>query len=222
MPRQPRLDIPGLVHHVMARGIERTDIFRDDRGRETFVDRLGELVLACGAALYGCAPAVESPDYWAGTKLFQAFAEVGPLQPRLSSFQVNRQRQANQEVRPWRREPLAERPLRPPIRTTRPTSPTAFVLALGSRPPTAGAWVRWDSRRPATRATPPPSGKASRTPASSALAPHGRFWASRLRLSRRRWSGPFGTRAPTAPLGRSRARSSSGSGLGSWLPAPCR
>lgn len=52
MPRQPRLDIPGLLYHVMARGIERTDIFRDDRDRETFVERLGELVPAGGATLY--------------------------------------------------------------------------------------------------------------------------------------------------------------------------
>jgi len=35
MPRQPRLDSPGRLHRVMARGMERTDIFRDDRDRET-------------------------------------------------------------------------------------------------------------------------------------------------------------------------------------------
>ena len=31
MPRQPRLDAPGLLQHVMARGIERRKIFRDDK-----------------------------------------------------------------------------------------------------------------------------------------------------------------------------------------------
>ncbi len=31
MPRQARLDAPGVLHHVMARGIERGIIFRDDR-----------------------------------------------------------------------------------------------------------------------------------------------------------------------------------------------
>jgi len=36
----------------MARGIERTNIFRDDRDREAFVERLGELVAAGGATLY--------------------------------------------------------------------------------------------------------------------------------------------------------------------------
>jgi putative transposase len=52
MPRQPRLDAPGLVHHVMARGIERREIFRDDRDRTTFVDTLGEVVSDSGARVY--------------------------------------------------------------------------------------------------------------------------------------------------------------------------
>ena len=42
MPRQPRLHIPGLVHHVMARGIEGCDIFRDDDDRERFLKRLAD------------------------------------------------------------------------------------------------------------------------------------------------------------------------------------
>jgi len=33
MPRQPRLDAPGTLHHVMVRGIERTALFRDDHDR---------------------------------------------------------------------------------------------------------------------------------------------------------------------------------------------
>src|SRR4030067_66716 len=40
MPRQPRLDAPGALHHVMGRGIERTNIFRIDRDREDFLNRL--------------------------------------------------------------------------------------------------------------------------------------------------------------------------------------
>ena len=42
MPRQPRLDRPGLVHHVMARGIEGRDLFRDDDDREGFLKRLAD------------------------------------------------------------------------------------------------------------------------------------------------------------------------------------
>jgi hypothetical protein len=33
MPRQARLDAPGTLHHVMVRGIERTQIVRDDADR---------------------------------------------------------------------------------------------------------------------------------------------------------------------------------------------
>ena len=40
MPRQPRLDAPGLLQHVMARGIERRKLFLDDKDRQSFLDRL--------------------------------------------------------------------------------------------------------------------------------------------------------------------------------------
>ena len=43
MPRQPRLDAPGTLHHVMGRGIETSKIFRTRKDREDFVDRLAEL-----------------------------------------------------------------------------------------------------------------------------------------------------------------------------------
>jgi len=45
MPRQARIDAPGAVHHIIARGIERGKIFRDDQDREVFITRLGELVV---------------------------------------------------------------------------------------------------------------------------------------------------------------------------------
>jgi len=44
MPRQARLDAPGTLHHVMVRGIERRNIFRDDTDRADFVARLVTLV----------------------------------------------------------------------------------------------------------------------------------------------------------------------------------
>ncbi len=43
MPRQPRLDNPGALHHVMGRGIEKTKIFRGDFDREDFLTRLSGL-----------------------------------------------------------------------------------------------------------------------------------------------------------------------------------
>jgi REP element-mobilizing transposase RayT len=50
MPRQPRLDAPGAVHHVMIRGIERRAIFVDDVDRSEFRDRLCEVIPDCGAS----------------------------------------------------------------------------------------------------------------------------------------------------------------------------
>jgi putative transposase len=43
MARQPRLDAPGALHHVMGRGIERAPIFRTDRDRNDFLNRLADL-----------------------------------------------------------------------------------------------------------------------------------------------------------------------------------
>ena len=44
MPRLARLDAPGLLHHIIIRGIERRAIFRDDFDRENFLERLSRLV----------------------------------------------------------------------------------------------------------------------------------------------------------------------------------
>ena len=52
MPRQPRLDAPGALHHVMGRGIERTRIFRNDRDREDFLNRLADLCTAGDLIVY--------------------------------------------------------------------------------------------------------------------------------------------------------------------------
>ena len=43
MPRSARLDAPGVLHHVMGRGIERGRIFLSDEDRNDFVSRLGSL-----------------------------------------------------------------------------------------------------------------------------------------------------------------------------------
>ena len=43
MPRLARLDAPGVLHHVIGRGIERKKILLNNRDRNDFVARLGEL-----------------------------------------------------------------------------------------------------------------------------------------------------------------------------------
>jgi len=40
MPRLARLDAPGRLQHVMARGIEGRDIFKDDQDRKSFLEGL--------------------------------------------------------------------------------------------------------------------------------------------------------------------------------------
>jgi putative transposase len=40
MPRQGRIDFPGALHHVIARGINRSSIFQDDYDRKNFIIRL--------------------------------------------------------------------------------------------------------------------------------------------------------------------------------------
>lgn len=55
MPRGPRLDAPGILHHVVVRGIERRPIFRDDRDRDDFVRRLSDSALAQAIRVYAWA-----------------------------------------------------------------------------------------------------------------------------------------------------------------------
>lgn len=44
MPRTARIDTPGLLHHIMIRGIERRRIFSDNKDRDNFMDRLSQLL----------------------------------------------------------------------------------------------------------------------------------------------------------------------------------
>ena len=44
MPRPARLDAPGVLQHVMAWGIERREIFKDDQDRESFLNRLATIL----------------------------------------------------------------------------------------------------------------------------------------------------------------------------------
>ncbi|MBE0446734.1 MAG: hypothetical protein IBX64_01240 [Actinobacteria bacterium] len=43
MPRLARLAIPGMMHHVICRGIERREIFTDEKDYEEFLGRLSAL-----------------------------------------------------------------------------------------------------------------------------------------------------------------------------------
>ena len=44
MPRKARIDAPGALHHIIARGIEGRKIFISDRDRNDFIDRLNAIL----------------------------------------------------------------------------------------------------------------------------------------------------------------------------------
>jgi putative transposase len=55
MSRQARLDVPGALHHLMLRGINKSSIFEDDQDRSLFLNRLEKNVTAAGASVYAWA-----------------------------------------------------------------------------------------------------------------------------------------------------------------------
>ena len=55
MPRLARLDAPGVLHHIILRGIERRKIFKDDQDRNNFLERLGDLLPATKTQCYAWA-----------------------------------------------------------------------------------------------------------------------------------------------------------------------
>ncbi|MEI8031969.1 MAG: transposase [Chlorobiaceae bacterium] len=55
MPRGPRLDAPGTLHHVMMRGIEGGLIVSNDDDRQDFVFRMGRIAKSTGTGIYAWA-----------------------------------------------------------------------------------------------------------------------------------------------------------------------
>mgnify|MGYP001268881842 CR=1 FL=1 len=55
MPRSARLDAPGVLHHIIIRGIERRKIFIDDQDKDNFIDRLSILLPETRTSCYAWA-----------------------------------------------------------------------------------------------------------------------------------------------------------------------
>ncbi len=55
MPRAERIDAPGALHHVIARGIEGRPLFQDDEDRDRFLSRLGRLAAEGAVHIYAWA-----------------------------------------------------------------------------------------------------------------------------------------------------------------------
>ena len=52
MPRHARIDTPGALHHLIIRGVERKRIFDNDRDRDDFLNRLGNILLETATPCY--------------------------------------------------------------------------------------------------------------------------------------------------------------------------
>ncbi len=52
MPRHARLDAPGALHHIMVRGIDKSNIFRDAEDKARFLERLGQNVQGSKCSIY--------------------------------------------------------------------------------------------------------------------------------------------------------------------------
>ena len=55
MPRHARIDLPGLLQHVIVRGIEKRPVFLDDQDREEFLARFTRLLAETETACYAWA-----------------------------------------------------------------------------------------------------------------------------------------------------------------------
>ena len=55
MPRKARIDAPGALHHIIVRGIEKRNIFKDDKDRNQFVKRLDDILTEAKTPIYAWA-----------------------------------------------------------------------------------------------------------------------------------------------------------------------
>ena len=44
MPRKARIDAPGALHHIIVRGIEKREIFKDHADRQNLIERLADIL----------------------------------------------------------------------------------------------------------------------------------------------------------------------------------
>jgi hypothetical protein len=102
MPRQARLDAAGILHHVMIRGIERRNIFRGNRDRNDFIDRLAVLLPETKITCYAWAfmPNHALFCYLASHYLMTSVTDLAGMvgmSPSEISYSVTRGRQLAEE-----------------------------------------------------------------------------------------------------------------------------
>jgi putative transposase len=52
MPRNARLDVPGALHHIIVRGINKAPIFKDDQDKTRFLERLSDTITQGKSKVY--------------------------------------------------------------------------------------------------------------------------------------------------------------------------
>ena len=55
MPRKKRIIVPGEIHHIMSRGIDGIEIFKDDRDSMVFISLFGKILDKSGCLCYAWA-----------------------------------------------------------------------------------------------------------------------------------------------------------------------
>ena len=55
MPRKARIDAPGALHHIIVRGIDRCQIFRDNYDCDQYIERLGNILTDTDTPCYAWA-----------------------------------------------------------------------------------------------------------------------------------------------------------------------
>ena len=64
MLRLARLDAPSVLHHVIIRGIERRKIFKDNKDKDNFLDRLETLLPETKITCYAWALFIQSCTFF--------------------------------------------------------------------------------------------------------------------------------------------------------------
>ncbi len=77
MPPRSRIDAPGALHHIIARGTECQKIFQDDADRDRFLDRLRNILSETQTDCFAGALIPNHFHLWAKAKDIAACGQPG-------------------------------------------------------------------------------------------------------------------------------------------------
>ncbi|HEY3277764.1 MAG TPA: transposase [Syntrophorhabdaceae bacterium] len=79
MPRHARIDLTGVLHHVIIRGIEQSSVFEDSKDCENFLARLGAILTETGTSCYAWALLTNHGHFLIRTGAFPLSTVMGRL-----------------------------------------------------------------------------------------------------------------------------------------------